>query len=204
MSTHFRNNAPLEKLLHEAQTGSRQALGAVFERYRGLLLRQAREELPEEVQAKNAPSDLVQDSFLEAQRDFSQFRGHSGEELHAWLRQILHRNAANVIRAFRAYEKRQVAREVSLDDNTEMLARRLRESLRVDAPSPSDEIQAQEETARFRRAFAKLSHRQQDVIRLRFWNRYHFDTIACVLGCSDEAARKILVRALRELGELLS
>ena len=40
-------------------------------------------------------SDLIQETFLKAARDFSQFLGESEPELTAWLRQILVRTLAN-------------------------------------------------------------------------------------------------------------
>src|SRR5262245_41493718 len=109
--------ADFDRLLTAARSGCREALGALLDAFRRLLLRRARRELPEDLQAKCAASDLVQDTLVEAQRDFMQFRGNTDEELRAWLDQILQHNFANVSRAFRECQKRHIQREVSLDDD---------------------------------------------------------------------------------------
>ena len=78
-----------EEVLAEARAGSKAALGSVLEACRHCLLREARRHLRPHLQRKGGASDLVQDTFLEAQRDFSTFHGHSRNELLAWLHRIL-------------------------------------------------------------------------------------------------------------------
>jgi DNA-directed RNA polymerase specialized sigma24 family protein len=98
-----------------AHHGSPEALGQVLEYCRPYLLAVANAQLERDLQAKAGASDLVQDTFIEAHRGFAAFRGRSEEELLGWLRQILLHNVADLRRQYRATEKRQVQREVSLD-----------------------------------------------------------------------------------------
>src|SRR6516165_4530900 len=98
-----------------AQAGSREALGHVLETFRGYLLLVANRQLDPELRAKGGASDLVQDTFLEAQRDFGQFHGASVDELRAWLRRLLLNNVANFTRHYRQRAKREVVREVPLE-----------------------------------------------------------------------------------------
>src|SRR6516225_2661748 len=100
--------------LAEARAGSREALGQVLETFRGYLLLIADRELEPELRAKGGASDLVQETFLEAQRDFSRFHGNSAEELRAWLRRLLLNNVANFTRQYRERAKREVGREIPL------------------------------------------------------------------------------------------
>src|SRR5262245_58290664 len=72
--------------LSDARAGSPEALGAVLEACRGYLLLIAQGELSPDLRAKAGASDLVQQTFLDAQRDFGRFRGESVAELRAWLR----------------------------------------------------------------------------------------------------------------------
>src|SRR2546421_12543582 len=62
------------------------------------------------LQAKLDPSDLVQQTLLQAYQARGQFRGQSEGELLAWLRQILARALANAARDL-GRAKRDVARE---------------------------------------------------------------------------------------------
>src|SRR4051794_17242378 len=104
------------RLLRQARAGSAEAMGQVLEACRPYLLLVANEHLGAGLQAKVGPSDVVQDTFLEAQRDFSGFRGDDAHELVAWLRRILLNNLGNVARHYRGTGKRDLAREVPLGE----------------------------------------------------------------------------------------
>src|SRR5438309_350206 len=98
--------------LPAAQAGSKEALGQILEACRGYLLLIAQQELDQALQAKGGASDLVQQTFLEAQRDFLGFHGSTPEALLAWMRRLLLNNLANFRRDYRR-DKRRVSREVS-------------------------------------------------------------------------------------------
>src|SRR6516164_8048548 len=100
--------------LSAARTGSAEALGEALEACRGYLLLIARRELGPDLQAKAGASDLVQQTFLEAQRDFAGFHGDTKAELLAWLRRLLLNNLANFARDYRETAKRHIGREVRL------------------------------------------------------------------------------------------
>ena len=75
----------------------------------------ANEVIGPELQAKLGASDLVQDTFLEAQRHLGVFRGQTKAETTAWLRKILECRLANIRRSYLATEKRAANREVTID-----------------------------------------------------------------------------------------
>src|SRR5437667_11488215 len=81
-----------------------------LERFRSYLLLLARVRLDPMVRAKVGASDVVQQTLGEAHRDLAQFRGQTVGEQAAWLRQILARNLANVVRDLHR-DKRHVRRE---------------------------------------------------------------------------------------------
>jgi len=72
-----------------AGAGSAEALGQALEVWRNYLLVIAGRQLDPGLHAKGGASDLVQETILEAQRDFAQFQGTSEAELLAWLRHTL-------------------------------------------------------------------------------------------------------------------
>src|SRR5262245_7270734 len=86
--------------LAAARAGSCEALGQALESCRGYLLCIAAERLPDGLGAKAGASDLVQQTFLEAQRDLPGFHGESDEEWRAWLRRLLLNNLANLVRDY--------------------------------------------------------------------------------------------------------
>src|SRR5262245_53355294 len=135
--------------LPAARAGSTKALGQALEAYRGYLLRIAQHELSPDLRPKGGASDLVQLTFLEAQRDFARFQGDSDEEWRAWLRQLLMHNLVNFARDYRDTAKRDVGREVALPagDSAQTVA-----GPTADLPSPSAVAMANEQAEAVHRA----------------------------------------------------
>ena len=92
----MRESASLERLLARARQARGEHLGALLELYRNYLHLLARTQIDLHLQGRLDPSDLVQETLLEAYRDFGQFRGGTEAELLAWLRRILVHNLARV------------------------------------------------------------------------------------------------------------
>jgi RNA polymerase sigma-70 factor (ECF subfamily) len=190
----------MEAWLAAARQGSNEALGHVLEVCRPYLLQVANDHLAADLQAKLGASDLVQETFLEAQRDFGGFHGRTEEEMLAWLRCILLHNLMNLTRHFRQTGKRRVQREVALTDPP-------REE--VDKPlvdpeeSPSSQARARERDAALERALAQLPEAQREIIRLRSYERLSFEEAGRRLGRSTGAARKLWGRAVEHLQRIL-
>ena len=105
-------NERLVVLLTRAREGSNSSLGELLIAYRDYLLAIADEELGSDLKVKVSASDVIQDSFLEAKRDFCHFAGKTPSEFQWWLRRVLLNNVANVNRNYRETAKRDVSREV--------------------------------------------------------------------------------------------
>lgn len=192
--------ADITRLLPEAQAGSREALGQVLEACRGYLLLIAQRELDPALQAKGGASDLVQQTFLEAQRDLARFTGSTPEALMGWMRRLLLNNLANFRRDYRR-DKRTVSREVSLlvtDSSTQGDG-----GLRAGTPSPSVAVMRHEQTQAIERALAQLPEDYQRVIHLRYREERSFEDIAELMQRSQNAVRKLWVRAIERLQETL-
>jgi len=187
--------------MRDARGGSTEALGQMMEAFRQYLLLVANQELPSGLHAKIGASDLVQQTFLEAQRGFGQFAGTSGEELRAWLRRILLNNVANVRRHYHNTDKRDVGREVSLDDTA---PEQPHPSPQAAADPPSARARAEEEADLLRRALGRLPEAARQAIEWRNYERCSFAEIGRRLGRSAEAARKLWARAIEQLRQLLT
>jgi RNA polymerase sigma-70 factor (ECF subfamily) len=186
--------------LDEARDGSRDALGQLWETCRQYLLLVANQELQQDLQAKVGPSDLVQDTFLEAQRDFARFHGRTEAELLAWLRRILLNNLANTNRSYRHTGKRAVDREVALP---ELLASGAQSEPPAPTTSPSSLLAARERDTALNAALERLPEHYRQVVLWRNFDRLEFEAIGERLGRSPEAARKLWVRAIEQLQQLL-
>ena len=187
--------------LADARAGSREALGRVLEEYRRYLLRLANQRLPTDLQAKGGASDIVQQTFLEAQRDFSGFQGQTESELRAWLRQLLIHNLANFRRQYQATDKRQVGREVHLEAGPGEPGPGLEPVAAT--PSPSREIMAREQTELLQQALERLPEEFRRVITLRHHEQHTFDEIGRLMNRSANGARTLWLRALERLAQEL-
>src|SRR5438477_4457576 len=151
--------------LAAARAGSREALGQALEHCRRYLLLVARQHLDPELQGKGGASDLVQETFLEAQRDFACFQGTSEAELLAWLRRLLLNNLSNFSRRYRDTSKRDVAREVVLEADDPSGRRG---EILATGPSPSSHVLRQEQAQVLQRALQRLPDDHRRVICLRY------------------------------------
>ena len=93
--------------------------------YRGWLRLLARLEVQPDLRGKFDPSDIVQQTMLEAFRDRPQFRGTTEEELRAWLRKILAHVLSHENRRYLVADKRAASRERSLEHSSLRLDRLL-------------------------------------------------------------------------------
>jgi RNA polymerase sigma-70 factor (ECF subfamily) len=183
--------------LPAARAGSREALGQALEICRGYLLRVANQGLDQDLRAKGGASDLVQETFLEAQRDFGQFQGSSEQELLAWLRLLLLHNVANFTRRYRGTDKRRVDREVGLDGTRSAAGRKAR--LATETPSPSGQAMAHEQAEKVQQALERLPEDYRRVIVLRNQERKSFEEMGPLMGRSAEATRRLWSRAVERL-----
>lgn len=187
----------LDELLQGARGGCGKSLGQLLDGCRQYLLLTANRRLDPELRGKIGPSDMVQETLHEAQRDFEDFQGLSEEELLAWLRRILLNNLADVRRRYRTAGRRQISREVAFRD---VLSAEL---LTVESDSPQSYAIAREEDAALKRALDQLAEPGRKVIQWRNYERCSFEEIGQRLGRSAEAARKVWVRTLGQLHHIL-
>src|SRR6266849_4320825 len=114
-----------EQMLGLARAGSSHALGQLLEMYRNYLVLLARLQIGRRLQGKVDDADLVQETFLKAHRDFARFRGQTEAELASWLRQILARNLAHLVRRYCGTRRRDVRLERQLADELDRSSRAL-------------------------------------------------------------------------------
>jgi RNA polymerase sigma-70 factor, ECF subfamily len=185
------------RLAEAAHEGDRSALGRLLNGFQPYLHVLADRKLGADLKQKCAGSDLVQRTFLEAQRAFSRFVGSKPDELRAWLERILLNNLVDMARQFRSVEKRQVRREVSLTENW------AESDKLVDRSTPSKNVSAREEKERLRHALAHIPEDYRQVIVLRNLERQPFKEIAVAMGRSVEAVKKLWSRAIMHLKEAM-
>jgi RNA polymerase sigma-70 factor (ECF subfamily) len=178
-----------------------EVIGRAMEACRPYLLTVANHELASGLSAKAGASDLVQETYLEAQRDLDKFQGTSEHELKGWLRRILLNNLSNFVRRYRSTRKRQTNREVSMDRDS--AADALMNGLQSPAPSPSGVAMLHEQQARVQEALDRLKERDRQVIIWRSQEHCSWDEIGNRLGGTPGMAQKAWSRAIQRLRDAL-
>jgi RNA polymerase sigma-70 factor (subfamily 1) len=104
-----------ETLLTEARQGIRESLGRLLQTYANYIKLVAAAQVGARLKVRVSPSDVVQETFLQAHRTFDQFRGRTEAEFLAWLQRILASQLTHLYEKHILAEKRDARREVSLD-----------------------------------------------------------------------------------------
>ncbi len=127
--------AEFHELLASARRGETEPLGQLLQWYASYLTILASTQLDHRLRRRVNPSDIVREAMMAAHRDFADFRGQSQGELLGWLRMILIHTLHRMFAAHIKVAKRDVRREVSIDE----ISHRLEESAtNLAAILPSD------------------------------------------------------------------
>jgi RNA polymerase sigma-70 factor (ECF subfamily) len=173
-----------------------------LERFRQYLVLLARAQLGPQVRGKLDASDVVQQTLLEAHRKRAQFRGDSPGQLVAWLRRLLACTLADTLRAL-GRDKRDVAREQSLEASLDQSEERLAAWLAAEQSSPSEQADRNEQLARLADALAVLPEPEREALVLRHCHDWPVAEISRHLGRTPLAVAGLLKRGSRRLRDLL-
>jgi len=195
-----------DELLERAQSGSKESLGHLLQLYTNYLKLLVLAQLERNLRVRVSPSDVVQETFFEAHRDFVQFRGSTSNEFLAWLRRILVNNLSRVVEQHVLAEKRDVRREVSLErlaTALEQSTARLEAVLPDPGSSPSAGAHRRELQLVLADQLAELPIDYRDVIVLRHIEALPFEEVGRRMERSAGAVRMLWLRAVKLLRERL-
>jgi RNA polymerase sigma-70 factor (ECF subfamily) len=162
-----------------------------LEQYRSYLILLARMRLGE---GPLEPSDVVQQTLLEAHTKRQQFRGSTSEELAGWLRRLLFCTIADAWRT-QHRDKRDIARLVSFEDSSAKLERWLADP----GSSPSQRADHQDRLVRLAEAMSALPEDQRNALLQRYFDGSSIADIAQKMNRSVTAVAGLLKRGLQQL-----
>ncbi|MDA0659522.1 MAG: sigma-70 family RNA polymerase sigma factor, partial [Planctomycetota bacterium] len=193
-------------LLKRQKVGGEQ-IGQLLKLYWEHLRILAETQLDGRLRRRVSPSDIVQETFFEANRDFGQFRGGSEREFMAWLRRILANNLLRAVERHVLTEKRDVRREISLEEigaSLERSAIRI-EQLLVDPHSPaSSQSDRQDRLLALSVAMSSLPDDYRRVLVWRHLDGISFNVIGERLDRSAGACRMLWLRAIDQMKQHLN
>jgi RNA polymerase sigma-70 factor (ECF subfamily) len=173
-----------------------------LERFRDYLRLLARLRFPQALRGKLDPSDVVQQTLLQAHRSLEQFRGKTVAEQSAWLRRILANTLANAARDY-GRARRDAALERSLEAELGESSARLEGWLAADGSTPPEAAERNEMLLRLTEHLARLPEAQREVLLLRHCEGWSLAEIAEHLGRTRASVASLLRRGLKELREFL-
>jgi RNA polymerase sigma-70 factor (ECF subfamily) len=174
-----------------------------LEKYREYLHLLARLQLGARLQAKIDLSGLVQLTLLEAHRAFPRLRTLADPDKALWLRRALAGNLRDELRKL-ATQKRDVGREVALEQAIQQSSARLQAWLAADQPDPCEHLVRQEETLRLVAALTRLPDSQRRAVEMHHLQGLSVAEVAAEMGCTKPAVLGYLKRGVRKLRELLT
>jgi RNA polymerase sigma-70 factor, ECF subfamily len=191
-----------EFLLERARSGDREAFGQLLTQYHNYLRLMARALVGGTLKLRLDTSDLVQEAYLEAHRDFPQFLGSNEAELLSWLRRILARNIADSARHQEA-GVRDHRRHRSLESLLEQSGLSVQGALAATATTASAVANRRERAVLLADAIEGLPADYREVVILRNLEGLKFEEVATRMARSSGAVRMLWARAIERLSESL-
>lgn len=186
-----------QQLLDDALAGNSDSLGELLEHYRAYLTVLAQRYLDQRLKGRLDAADVVQVTFLEAQRDLPSFRGHQIEELLGWLRHILRNNVSSAHQKHIYTQKRSAGREVSNSPTDSRPA--ITDLAPSEQTSPSQRMMRDEAAVYLANCLEDLPDTQKEALRLRYVEGLSLKQIAETMDKSDMAVAGLLKRGLKAL-----
>jgi RNA polymerase sigma-70 factor (ECF subfamily) len=192
-----------DQLIGLARAGDTTALGRLMESYRDYLLLLARLQIDQRLQSKVDAADVVQETFLEAHRDFGQFQGTTEGQFLAWLRQVLATNLANLLRRYLGTQGRDVRLERQLALDLDQSSSNLNLVLACPQSTPSQQAARREQAVLLANALGCLPPDYREVIVLRNLQGLSFPEVAGRMGRTIDSVEKLWARGLAQLRRAL-
>ena len=186
-----------EALTDAFKRGDQQALATMIARNHGRLRRLIELRLDARVRARVSPSDVLQETFVEALKRFRHFRTDPDVPIFIWLRTVVIQRLIDVHRQHLQAKVRNAGKEVPIclaggnGGSSETMAVAL-----LDLSSPSQKVERAEVVASVREALESLDPLDCDVLVLRHLEERNNREVASALGISPAAASKRHIRAL--------
>lgn len=191
-----------DDLLASVVAGDPHAPEQLLARHRDRLRRMVALRFDPRLASRADPSDVIQEALAAASRRLADYARERPVPFYPWLRQFAVDRLADLHRRHLRAGRRSVLRE-EWDDLPDGSAQELAARLAGIAPGPSELLQKAERRERVRAALLLLPAADRDVLALRYLEELSAAEVAAVLGLTEDAAKKRVVRALARLQPLL-
>jgi RNA polymerase sigma-70 factor (ECF subfamily) len=197
------DSSDIEPLIERLRNGQHDALAELFARYRSQLRRMVELRLDPRVATRVAPSDVLQDAFLDASARVEHYFRKEGVSFYVWLRLVVNQSLVDLHRRHLEAKKRGVDREAA-SAWTPATSISLARQLVAQMESPSQVVRQEETLAQVQLALEGLEPLDREILTLRHFEELSNNEVAELLGLQKAAASNRYVRALARLREALA
>jgi RNA polymerase sigma-70 factor (ECF subfamily) len=196
MASFDSDSSETHRLLSQVRQDDTAAVEQLFARHRSFLQRVVEAQIDPLVRARIDPSDVVQETQLEACRRLRDFLLRQPMSFRIWLRQMAVERLIMFERRHITAARRTIRREQRLSPRSSlMLARRFVSS----EPSPSAHVSRHERIRQVRQAVTELGPRDREILLMRNVEGLSNQEVAQVLRIEPAAASQRYGRALLRL-----
>jgi RNA polymerase sigma-70 factor (ECF subfamily) len=194
-----------EELLRRASTGEDAALAELFARYRERLKRMVRLRLDQRLHGRLDPSDVVQETYLDVARRFSEYTSRPQMPFFLWVRSLAGQRLVDLHRMHLGAKMRSAGQEVSLHRGAlpAVSSVSLANQLLGRLTSPTAAAARAEMQIRLQDALNQMDPIDREVVVLRHFEELDNSETAEILGLQPSAASKRYIRAIRRLKVIL-
>jgi RNA polymerase sigma-70 factor (ECF subfamily) len=190
-------------LFDRAQRGDQAARQQLLEHYRDYLRRMVAVRLDRRLAARVDPSDVVQETLVEAAGRLDEYLRERPIPFYAWLRQLAAERVIDAHRRHVGAQRRSVTLEQHGTELPDASADRLVQRLFANDTSPSNQLMRAERHERLKAALATLPSRDREVLVMRHLEQLTIAEIAAMLEIGEPAVKSRLLRALIRMRERL-
>ncbi|SIN72770.1 RNA polymerase sigma-70 factor, ECF subfamily [Singulisphaera sp. GP187] len=199
------DSSETNRLLERVSEGDGQALELLLGRYRQRLRRMVAVRLDQRLRKRIDPSDVIQETYLEASARLTTYLRAPSMPFFLWLRFLTGQKLVTLHRHHLGVQMRAAGQEVALGQglvpgasSAAMAAHFVNQDTR-----PSEAAIREELKERVQNGLESLSPLDREVLALRHFEQLSRSEIAAVLGVSEAAAGKRYIRALEKLKQIL-
>jgi len=197
-------NAPhdpgTEQLLQRVRQGDASAEGELLQRHRDRIKRMVHLRMDRRVARRLDPSDVVQETLIEAHRKLPQYAEQQPLPFYPWLWRLARERLIQLHRRHLYAKGRSVARELHLSDDSVM---ELAERLVAGGNSPSEAVRGADDREHVRCALHELPLHDKEILVMRFLEHMEVHEIAASLELTPGTVCTRQLRALRRLRKQL-
>jgi RNA polymerase sigma-70 factor, ECF subfamily len=195
------DSSDTQQLLGQARGGDRKAFEQLFARHRAYLHRVVGLRLNSRLRARLDPSDVVQETQLEAFRRLADFLERQPMSFRLWLRKTAQERLLVIRRRHMHAARRSLEREVPLPERSSLILAR---QLLAAGSTPSARLDRRELARKVRQALAQLPETDQEILIMRAFEGLSNQEVGQVLDLDPGTASKRHGRALLRLHRILS